>query len=76
MTITRDQVCLKIIEACEKEGEVRAKLADGTEVPLFEAGLVGAWEVVGKTIHEAASMKFHRDMMAGFEMAKHRMVTA
>jgi hypothetical protein len=62
VTISRDQICLKIIEACEKEGEIRAKLQDGTEVPLFRAGKVEAWEVVGKTICEAASMKFHRDV--------------
>jgi len=62
MTISRDQICLKIIEACEKDGEVRARLQDGTELPLFGAGPVGAWEVVGKTICEAASMRFHRDI--------------
>jgi hypothetical protein len=67
MTITREQICLRIIEACEKEGEIRAKLQDGTEVPLFRAGKSGdgkveAWEVVGKTICEAASLKYHRDV--------------
>lgn len=67
MTITRDQICLRIIEACERDGEIRAKLQDGTEVPLFRSGKldgggVEAWEVVGKTICEAASLKFHRDV--------------
>ena len=61
MTISREQICLKIIEACEKDGEVRAKLEDGTWLPLFKAGVIKAFEVVGHTICEAASMKFHRD---------------
>ena len=65
MTINREQICLKIIEACEKEGEIRVKLQDGTEVQLFGKqgdGKVEAWEVMGKTICEAASLKFHRDI--------------
>ena len=62
MTISRDQICLKIIEACEKDGEVWARLSDGTVLSLFTAGVVDAWEVVGKTICEAASLRFRRDM--------------
>jgi len=62
MKINREQICLKIIEAVEKDGEVRAKLSDGTQLPLFTAGVVEVWEVIGKTICEAASLRFHRDM--------------